>query len=450
MTTLAIPDLFDFDPSPAPHPHQFRTTSQARALEILRKQASLRGCLLDCGGLRPRNKPLLIGASGSGKTAIVKELARELYLSLHSINAASWIVYGASTSPHTLTIIRDFVRGHREGILFLDEVDKVVGGEEGHNRLWSLSVFGEILALLDGDIRLKTSGWTTADISRLQAGFLVIGAGAWQHVAQKRRKTACLGFGPGSDPAAYDAMVTKDFGIPEELAFRFNSRLILIDEPTPADFETGIRMIHHILTLPVDEGRLPLLLEDACSARVGVRWLEQYLSDILLEHPSQVPRETNEDKAEEDDAGRIILAVEHWRQECDRLFRRSGILAGDIEALEWKITAVIPAGNPTTRSKLATEFIERLEVLREQLKVLPDPLRRFAGAITHKERKVAEVAMRNELEALLERSRKLLDRHPLWLQRLGLLQDLCRVRGHALWLRLRGNYLARTAPIEAS
>ena len=164
------------------------TGSQASALIKLSNLVQLQG-QPECAGVLPRTKPLLIGPSGSGKTAVVRRLADLEKLPLLAINCGSWIVFGAYTSPHTLTVLRRFVRENSRGCIMLDEVDKVCPSSgNGHLNGWGLSVFTEVISFLDADSKLSGCGWTSADIEKLRASFFVCGAGAWQIQAAAARK----------------------------------------------------------------------------------------------------------------------------------------------------------------------------------------------------------------------------------------------------------------------
>jgi SpoVK/Ycf46/Vps4 family AAA+-type ATPase len=257
------------------------TTSQARALGRLCDLAGLRG-QSGRAGIILRNKPLIIGPSGSGKTAIVRRLCDVEDLPLLVVNTGSWIVHGAYSATPTLSIIRRFVDRHPHGCILLDEIDKACpAGAEAFSSTWALSTVTEILSLLDADGKLTPCGWTSGLLDRLSQAYLLVGAGAWQsHAAAARAEN-------GSDAASgYAGKVTSDAGVPEELLFRFNPRLIEISPPSGKDLSQAIRRIHVELSLPelsgTDETRL---VKEAMSANCGMRWIEQYLADLLIQFP---------------------------------------------------------------------------------------------------------------------------------------------------------------------
>jgi hypothetical protein len=258
------------------------TGSQAAALRQLSDLVGLRG-QSERAGIRLRNKPLVVGPSGSGKTAVIRRLCDTEELPLLVVNAGAWIVYGAHTAAHTLTLVRRFVESHPHGCILIDEIDKACpSGAETFRHNWSLGVFTEVVSLCDADGKLETCGWTPELIKRLTQSYFLVGAGAWQAHAVSARKPAAS---DGTD-ASYAQKIIAEAGIPEEILFRFNSRLIEITPPTRKDLALSLRRIHSELALPPlspsDESRL---LEEAVGSHCGMRWVEQYLADLLIRHP---------------------------------------------------------------------------------------------------------------------------------------------------------------------
>ena len=103
------------------------TSSQDKAYTLLRKimRLKLSGITADLETICPRMLPLLIGPSGSGKSAVVKAFCQRMRYPLYMTTCVAWIPEGAKCEPHTLERIRDFVRGQHYGVLFIDEVNKL-------------------------------------------------------------------------------------------------------------------------------------------------------------------------------------------------------------------------------------------------------------------------------------------------------------------------------------
>lgn len=314
----------------------FATTSQRAAVPRLEQlyQAGMRN--LNLGGIRPRTKPLLVGPSGCGKSAAVRLLAGKLGLETLSVNASSWIVYGAKQDQYTLTGIRDFVhrQWERGGLIFIDEIDKAVPRDGAPLEHWSLSVFTELLAALDGDRRLLTMGWSEEILNIFTSGlFLVVGAGAWQHL-NKEAKAPVIGFGE-QEQVSYNEMIVANFGIPGEIGLRFCQDFIVIEPPTTEDFERGICLIHEADKLPSPSVKeCHQLAQTASDSNYGVRWLENYALKLTMNRanahgqrtvlperpPLPVSAETG--KALHDFRGLLLTVREQAAKILDRLQAR--------------------------------------------------------------------------------------------------------------------------------
>jgi hypothetical protein len=302
------------------------TESQAQALPQLVAMARIHGHRETYGGYRIRTKPLLFGPSGAGKTALCARLADTLGEPgkphpLLSINTGSWIVWGARTEPATLQVLRAFIRSHPQGgIVLLDELDKALpSGAEAWTHHWALSVGSEVMAFLDSDTRLLTSGWSRGDIERLSSRFLVVGAGAWQRQGRKAAE----------DKTSHAAAIMADLGIPEEIAFRFNARFLEIAAPTPKDFRAAFLRVYADLGIQVTEPELSSLITAAIVSRTGMRAVEQHLTDLLSAHP-HLRRQTSTKPPEPEKA---TVCRAHVVAEKDNLYRL-------LKALEIPLTQI--------------------------------------------------------------------------------------------------------------
>jgi hypothetical protein len=340
------------------------TASQGAALRRLADLISLQG-LPEKAGVAVRNKPLMVGPSGTGKTALVRRLASLERLPLLVINAASWIVYGATTTPHTLTVIRGFVRGNPRSIIFIDELDKIAHGEATFSHPWSSAVLAEILATLDADKKLGACGWKDSDIEHLRKSSFVCGAGAWQlHAAQARQEKNLT----------YADRILEEAGIPEEVLFRFNSRLVEIRPPKESDFRAAIRRIRIELFLPdlstADES---CLLSDALNSNRGMRWVEQYLADLLIANPSrcEVPEVVSSDEGDKSSDSKLQISRSDYHQRLEGALKLMTDLQRPLLELSTKmrlaqqIVAQTPVGEtpplPVADYQLLVEAMEDFE-----------------------------------------------------------------------------------------
>jgi hypothetical protein len=250
------------------------TESQKRLLESLCAHWQVKQNGECVAGYDPRPLPLIVGPSGSGKSALVRHFAATQHLPMKDFNVGTWLISGAKVEPQTLCEIGEFIRNHDSGVLFIDEVDKLIATTD-----WSRGVQQEVYALLDGRTDSFT-GWDSAMAKRLKESFFIIGAGTWQSRYLGRQRT--LGFAAQKGEDAWSIELEGQDEIPEELLMRFNADVLYLQPLTEAEFGTRILAIHDALALaqPTEE-RLKHLSEKAVASRRHNRWLEAYASHLL-------------------------------------------------------------------------------------------------------------------------------------------------------------------------
>ncbi len=302
-------EAFEFVPA---KPTPFLTESQRRALDLLSKMARLRGIQCNAGGLTPRLRPLIVGPSGSGKTTLLRILAEREKLALISISVGGWAPIGSHSKPNTIIMIRDAVRRAPEGVIYLDELDKL-NEDMARNSAWYMAVWIEILMSIDSSQNLLSHGWTQADVERVQTGYFIVGGGAWQRVADSQRETK-MGFGQAADTVDYAAAVLANADIPAELLLRFNTdNVITIEPPTRQDYARGFALIHEALKLPpMTPEKLCSGIEEAIKSRSGARFLEGYLTRMLIQNPALAPSRPDPGPLQE---RQIELSSEDWSRE---------------------------------------------------------------------------------------------------------------------------------------
>jgi SpoVK/Ycf46/Vps4 family AAA+-type ATPase len=246
------------------------------------------------GGISPRTKVLLLGGTGAGKTSVVRKFAQRSEWRFVSIDSSAWIPEG-SAKPGSLSFIRDFVRSLESGeyaVLMLDEVDKLLpAGDAALDTNWSTSVFGEVLAAVDQDERLLGHNWTKADLEQFRSSVFLVAAGAFEFYLRKVKQKARgshLGFGnDNSKSLTFSEFLDQSQAIPSEISSRF-APPIFIQSPTASDFKRVITKIHEDLGFPASKPVEELAIE-ATSTVGGLRWAENYVTQLLFEHPKTLP-----------------------------------------------------------------------------------------------------------------------------------------------------------------
>ncbi len=260
------------------------TKSQHQAMDRLHHFARMQQVgLHEIAGIATRPHPLIIGPSGCGKTFLVNRLANSLVRPVFAVNLQNWIVRGARCdSQVTMEQLADFVHTHDEGILFIDEVNKLNSNHAAESA-WTASVLSEILALLDLDDRLDSMGFKGLS-DKLRNKFLIIGAAAFQDEWHHARTPIGFthGFSAADDSSAYETAVRGQKIVPDELLFRFNDRLVVVAPPSADEFSERIRRIHSETAIPAPHAHaISSLSQNALASGKMMRWLEGYAAECI-------------------------------------------------------------------------------------------------------------------------------------------------------------------------
>jgi SpoVK/Ycf46/Vps4 family AAA+-type ATPase len=237
--------------------------------------------------VRPRNHRLIVGPTGSGKTHIAEQVARELNWSVYSINVGSWIPLGGRDTPtwNRLTTWLSTVPGGQPVVIIMDELDKVSGEES-----WSRFLRAEFFALLDGkhptpgfvidgDIPEYKINETCERVEKMLKQILVIGCGAFQHVFDSPKH---MGFGDQVPDKMGSSKLSKS--LQRELVNRFSQHILVLPELTRADYSEMLDIVAELL--PRDVGASVLTdredkLDAAVEDKSAARFIEAIVADAL-------------------------------------------------------------------------------------------------------------------------------------------------------------------------
>jgi len=129
----------------------------------------------------------------------------------------------------------------------------------------------------------------------LKENFVIVGAGAWQEQYAAIKNHKSMGFagssgGTAPDPESFLLAVKNANVIPQELLFRFNERLLLIEPPTEKELALRIAAIKNSiprgLAFNANDECVVALAEEASHSECPMRWLEAYAGASLAEHPA--------------------------------------------------------------------------------------------------------------------------------------------------------------------
>ena len=285
------------------------TEAQRAAIIQLNKLADvfLRGANQRYGGIAARTKVLLLGGTGAGKTSVVRRFGTSRGWTFTSQDASAWIpagAYATQSRPATLVALRDSVRRAPRGVIFIDEVDKLLPSASAtRDSGYSTAVFSEVLGFLDQDERLAGHLWSNDDIQKLKDNFFIVAAGAFQSYlreAEQKARGGSLGFGTSEErPADFGQYLSDVSALPDEITSRFAAPPIFIGQPSRSDFQAAIQNIHRDLDVelkrPMEE-----LLDEATQYLGGVRFLENYLTKLLIALPAPAKPIEDFDQADQE------------------------------------------------------------------------------------------------------------------------------------------------------
>lgn len=254
--------------------------------------------------VRPRFSRFVVGPSGSGKTHIVRTVAEHLGLPLYTVDATNWMPLGSGdrAARSTWADIADFIGTNPEGIIFVDELDKL-GHAQGLGSAWMQYLRVEIFSLLDRRVPSHIALPEGSDSeerapmlkllnNRLQHGMMLIGAGAFQSLWEERGKRA-IGLIPEKAESRRD-FTHKDMqqAIPTELANRFAGPVLVLEPLREHDYRqllrrTASKLPKDVASRLARNGRKEI--RSAVENDLGVRWVEELLLKSLVQKSAKKP-----------------------------------------------------------------------------------------------------------------------------------------------------------------
>ena len=277
-----------------------------------------------------KSNMLMIGPTGSGKTYLVKTLARLLDVPLAIADATSLTEAGyigddiESVVSKLLAAADNDVDRAEQGIIFIDEIDKIAK-KMNHN---SRDVSGEsvqqgMLKLLEGaDIEVPVGASSKNAMVPLTTvntrNILFICGGAFpdlgEIIKQRLNKQSSIGFGAelkdkyDKDKNILDKVTVEDlrkFGMIPEFLGRLPviytlqglSKEMLVQilkEPKNAILKQYQKLLElDEVKLEFDEGALEAIAEKALEKDTGARALRAIIEDFMLDIMYEIPKDDN-------------------------------------------------------------------------------------------------------------------------------------------------------------
>lgn len=256
--------------------------------------------------VQPKWASLIVGPTGSGKTAVAAMAAEAVGASMLRVSAPNWMPAGAHNrgTKETISVIGAHVDQYDRTILVVDEIDKLVAGPggtaAGSDGSWQSYIRAELYDLLDGRWPVGMKDADGDDISaaaiealteKLQTTVFIVGIGTFQSWHDSSHTRRSMGFAAeiSGEPDELTADIVAE-RMPRELANRWNSSLIRLPELSAADYHRIAKETENKLPAHMRQAfraEVNRRIPGAVTSKKGIRFLEESMMAVLVNLPPE-------------------------------------------------------------------------------------------------------------------------------------------------------------------
>lgn len=244
--------------------------------------------------IKTRWHSLIVGPTGTGKTALARMVAEATGATIFQIGAANWMPAGAHdrATSQTLPLLLKHIVRHERTVLFVDEVDKV--HIHAADSPWLNFIKQELLELYDGrwNIGLRSDedeesmGSEQLSGNKLRTATFIISAGTFQELYDDRPRVS-VGFHQSQPDLPRFVPSSEEIAkrLPRELVNRHHSELIGLPELTPEHYRELARQSEKSLPawlVPSFRKAAQARFQQAIASKLGCRYVEESLAEALM------------------------------------------------------------------------------------------------------------------------------------------------------------------------
>ena len=181
---------------------------------------------------------------------------------------------GSKTEAPSAVKIADFVQNVNEGVIFLDEADKLRPRHKNTTD-WTRYLLDDVMSLLDARV-LRWDGWNRELAAKLASNFIFLLAGAWQEAYTSAFLPHHLLGGTWDSLSIADTFLDENW-LPDELIFRVCSKVVEIAQPPTSAIRERLHAIHSELEIYADPSDIAIAASQISESRKGFRGIEEYL-----------------------------------------------------------------------------------------------------------------------------------------------------------------------------